>query len=242
MKNDHLTAPRGRRPAAARPGRAGARTAIALSLLALAAWTAPAQAEKADKEKPVNYSADSGDVNFQTKVGTLTGNVVVTQGTMTIHADKIILRQHPDNSVSVSATGNPITFRQKRDGVDEYFDGYAQRAEYDGAKELLELFDRAILRRGQDEIRSNYITYNAATEMFKAEGRAGSPTAPTEGSPGTRVRGVFQPKSEAMAKDAAKGGAKGAPKDQAKGAAKDLPKAPPVTLTPAPDIAPPGVK
>jgi lipopolysaccharide export system protein LptA len=235
---DPVTALRARRPAAARPGRRAARTIAFVALSALAAWAAPLHAEKADREKPVNYSADSGDVNYQTKVGTLTGNVVVTQGTMTIHADRIVIRQNPDNSVSVSATGNPITFRQKRDGVDEYFDGYAQRAEYDGSKEQLELFDRAILRRGQDEIRSNYISYNTATEMFKAEGRAGSPTAPTEGSPGTRVRGVFQPKSEATAKDAAKGGAKGAPKD----AAKDAPTGPPVALTPAPDIAAPAAK
>lgn len=195
-----------------------------------------ARAEKGDREKPINYSADAGDVNYETKLGTLTGNVIITQGTLTIHADKVVLKQNPDNSMSVSAVGNPITFRQKRDGVDEYFDGYAQRAEYDGAKEFLELFDRALLRRGQDEIRSNYITYNAATGIFKAEGRAASPSAPTEGGPGARVRGVFQPKSDALpgkgAKDASAPAAKAAPKA---GAA-------PVTLKPAGELAAPAAK
>jgi lipopolysaccharide export system protein LptA len=154
----------------------------------------PATAEKADRDKPINYQADSGDVNYQTKIGTLLGNVILTQGTLTIHADKIIFHQNPDNSVSATAYGNPITFREKRDNVDEYYEGVAQRADYDGQKRFLELFDRALLRTGTDEIRSNYISYNAETEFFKAEGRADTPAAAAGQSPlGARVRGVFQP-------------------------------------------------
>lgn len=171
------------------------RFAAACSLgLALAL---PAGAEQADRNKPINYQADSGDVNYQTKVGTLIGNVILTQGTMTIHADKIIFHQNPDNSVSATAYGNPITFREKRDNVDEYYEGVAQRAEYDGQKRVLQLFDRAWLRTGTDEIRSNYISYNADTEFFKAEGRADSrPPGPGEPPLGARVRGVFQPQSK----------------------------------------------
>ncbi len=138
----------------------------------------PAQAQRDDKSQPVNFTADHGEVNYQTKVGDLSGNVVITQGTMTIRADKITFKQNADNSISATALGNPITFRQKRDGTDEYFEGFAQRAEYDGEKELLELFDRALLKRGQDEIRSNYISYNTRSEQFRAEGRpdgAGTP-------------------------------------------------------------------
>lgn len=169
---------------------------VAAAILVAAAL--PVAAEKADRDKPINYQADTGDVNYQTKVGTLLGNVILTQGTLTIHADKIIFHQNPDNSVSATAYGNPITFREKRDNVDEYYEGVAQRAEYDGQKRFLELFDRALLRQGTDEIRSNYISYNANTEYFKAEGRAdsGRPTAGGEPPLGARVRGVFQPQSK----------------------------------------------
>ena len=166
----------------------------AVTALLGAAVALPAAAEKADRDKPINYQADTGDVNYQTKVGSLQGNVVLTQGTLTIHADKIIFHQNPDNSVSATAYGNPITFREKRDNVDEYYEGVAQRAEYDGQKRFLELFDRALLRQGADEIRSNYISYNAETEFFKAEGRADTrPPAAGEPALGARVRGVFQP-------------------------------------------------
>jgi lipopolysaccharide export system protein LptA len=215
----------------------------AAALLLIAALAAPAaMAEKTDREKPINYSADVGDVNYQTKIGTLSGNVIVTQGTLTIHADKIVLKQNPDNSLSATAIGNPVAFRQKRDGVDEYYDGYAQRVEYDGATEFLQLFDRALLRRGKDEIRSNYISYNAATELFKAEGRPETTPAPSDAGPGARVRGVFQPKSE----PAAGAAGKDTPGKPAKDAPGDASRAPagnaPLPLKPAGDIAPPAAK
>ena len=186
-----------------------------------------------DRDQPINYSADTGDVNYQTKVGALTGNVVITQGSLTIRADRISFKQNADNTLAVTAFGNPVTFRQRRPGTDEWFEGYAQRAEYDGAKELLELFDNALLRRGQDEIRSNYISYNAATELFKAEGRAA--TQPVPDSPGTRVRGVFQPRSDALP-------GKGAKEAPAKGPA-PAPSTPPA-LKSAPELGalPPAAK
>ena len=70
-----------------------------------------------------------------------------------------------------------MTFREKRDGVDEYYEGFAQRIVYDGQKRFVELFDNALLKKGSDQIRSNYISYDAETESFKAEGRPDSTTA-----------------------------------------------------------------
>jgi lipopolysaccharide export system protein LptA len=227
-----VTSPAPHLPPSPSPHPAGWRRAAAAAALVAALAAAPgAIAERADRDKPINYSADVGDVNYQTKVGTLTGSVIITQGTLTIHADRIVFKQNPDNSLSATAYGNPVSFRQKRDGLDEYFEGFAQRAEYDGAKELLELFDRALLKRGSDEIRSNYISYNSGTELFKAEGRETKGAAPEPG--GARVRGVFQPKSDALPGKGTKDAGKGAPKAPAAEAAA-------VTLKPAGELAVPG--
>jgi lipopolysaccharide export system protein LptA len=170
----------------------GAGSAVALAaatLCAALAGAAPAYAEKADREKPINFSGDAGDANLQARGGTLAGRVIITQGTLEIRADRIVFRQNADNSLSATAYGNPVALRQKRDGVDEYYEGYAQRLEYDGSKELVELFDNALLKRGQDEIRSNYVSYNTASELFKAEGRAGSVPRP-RGARHARARHV----------------------------------------------------
>jgi len=204
---------------------------------------APAHADKTDREKPINFSADQpAEVDFERRVGTLRGNVVITQGTTTIRADRIDFKQNPDNSLSATAYGNPVSFRQKKDGADEYFEGFAQRAVYDGQKQTLELFDRALLKQGSDEIRSNYVSYNSATGIFKAEGR---PDAPGVEGPGDRVRGVFQPRSESplgpkgdssAAKDAS--GKDSAGKDATATRDKAARRAPPLRLTPDASLGP----
>jgi len=51
-------------------------------------------------------------ISQDTPGGTLKGNVVITQGTITIHADRIDFKQNPDNSMSATAYGNPISFRR----------------------------------------------------------------------------------------------------------------------------------
>ena len=196
-----------------------------LVLLAALSFIAPAHAEKADRDKPVNFSSDdAGGVNYETRTGSLKGNVVITQGTMTVRADRIDFKQNADNSLSATVYGNPLSFRQKKDGSDEFYEAYAQKAVYDGQKELLELFDRALLKQGNDEIRSNYISYNTSTGAFKAEGRPDQ-AGPATG-PGARVRGTFQPRS-----DAAPGPAKGAtPAPASKAAPAKAPA--PLKLTP----------
>src|SRR5438876_12159717 len=99
-----------------------------------------ARAEKADKEKPINFSAEQpAEVDFEKRIGTLRGTVVITQGTLTIRADRIDFKQNADNSMSATAYGNPIACRPKKDGADEYHEGYAQRAVCDGQQDLLEL-------------------------------------------------------------------------------------------------------
>ena len=207
-----------------------ARRAMALMACALGAvLAAPAGADKGDREKPINFSADQpAEVDFEKRVGTLRGNVVITQGTTTIRADRIEFKQNADNSLSATAFGNPVSFRQKKD------EGFAQRAVYDGQKQLLELFDRALLKQGSDEIRSNYVSYNSATGIFKAEGR---PDAPGVEGPGDRVRGVFQPKSDSPFTGKAPAKGDGAAPDKAlanNAKATSEPKAAPLQLTPSP--------
>jgi lipopolysaccharide transport protein LptA len=56
----------------------------------------------------------------------------------------------------------------------------------------VQLFDDAQLKRGQDEITSNYIQYNSRTEVFQAS----SQKEPASGTEGPRVKAVLQPKAK----------------------------------------------
>ena len=155
---------------------------------------APAHAERADREKPLNIEADRmlADDGKQTVV--FEGRVVLTQGTFVLRADKLTVRQDKEGFQSGVATGSPATFRQKRDGVDEWIDGEAQRIEYDGKGERVELFDKARVSRDKDEVRGNYISYDTRSEIYRVQGAKELPAAP--GGRDGRVRAVIQPKKK----------------------------------------------
>jgi lipopolysaccharide export system protein LptA len=158
----------------------------------VAALAAPAAAEKADRDKPVNLEADKVTIDDARQTALFEGNVVLTQGTLQIRGDRMEVRQDKDGFQHGTAWGGPAHFRQKREGYDEYIEGSAERIEYDGRAEAMQMFNRAQLKRGSDEVRGNYISYDAKSEFFQATG--GAKNAETSGSAG-RVRAVIQPKS-----------------------------------------------
>ncbi|HTJ54213.1 MAG TPA: LptA/OstA family protein, partial [Nitrosospira sp.] len=51
-------------------------------------FISPVLAEKADKDQPVHLESDRATVQEANKLATFTGNVVLTQGTLIIRADK----------------------------------------------------------------------------------------------------------------------------------------------------------
>ncbi len=177
--------------------------ALAAGFLALACLgSLPASAEKADRDKPVNLEADRVDLDDARKEAIFEGNVSMTQGTLLIKADKIIVKQDADGFQYGIAFGKPAYFRQKREGFDDFIEGYGERLEYDGKVDKMQMFTNARIQRGGDEVRGDYIAYNAVTEFFQVIG--GGKSAASAGNPQGRVRAVIQPKP----KPGAEGGAK----------------------------------
>lgn len=159
----------------------------------------PAEAERADRTRPINLESDSMRVDDVQKTSVFDGKVVMTQGTLTIRADRITVRQDKEGNQFGSASGNPATFRQKRDGANEYIEGEAERIEYNGKIDKVEFFNRARLKREPaDEVRGNYISYDSRTEYFTVTGGAGPGSGSGSGGvPEGRVRAVIQPRNTA---------------------------------------------
>lgn len=159
-----------------------------LSALCAALLGSPAHAEKADRDKPVALEADTVTIDDIRKVSVYEGNVILSQGTLLLRADRVQVTQSADGLDKVVATGQPVSFRQKLDGRDEFIEGYANRIEYAGASSQLELIGQARLRRDGDELRGAQISYNANTEFYKV---VSQPDAKT---PAGRVRAIIRPK------------------------------------------------
>ena len=161
--------------------------AIAAATAALA--TVPALAERADRAKEIVIVADKGTGDDANKVTTFTGNVVVTQGTMRITAEKLTVREDAQGYKFYVASGSPVTFRQKRDKVEEYIDGEAQRAEFDDKADLLKLFTKARVKSGANQIAGEFISYDVQKELAEAAGAPPGVQAPKD----SRVKVIILP-------------------------------------------------
>ena len=167
--------------------------AIAAALAVGALFAAsPACAEKADRNKPIHVEADRATVDDAKQIMTLTGRVVITQGTTVLRGDKVEVRQDKDGFKSGTVWGNLAYFKQKRDGVDELIEGWSERIEYDSRAEKVEMFNRAMMKRGPDEVRGSYISYDISTEFFQVQSGGTKSAAVRPGD--NRVKMVLNPK------------------------------------------------
>lgn len=167
-----------------------------MALLAAGLASAPALAEKADRERPVEIEADNAEVDDKSKTTVFKGKVVITQGTLVIRGDKVTMVKDGKGRQSATALGDPATFRQKRDGVDEYVEGRGQRMDYDAERQLIQLRDNAEIRRGGDWARGQLIEYDSEKSTYRVIGD----TQRAEGAPagsGGRVRALIQPRTTA---------------------------------------------
>lgn len=173
------------------------KSAVSWAAVVLLLAVIPSYAEKADRDKPIQVEADRVSLDDLNKLSIFEGNVVLTQGTLLVKADKVTVRQDADKAQYASALGRPLSFRQKRDGADEYIEGWAERLEYDGKRNQVELFQKARLKRNNDEIRGDYIFYDAIAETFRVGPAAPTADKSTPVAPSGRVRMVIQPKPAA---------------------------------------------
>ena len=71
-----------------------------------------AWALSSDREQPINIESDTAELNEKTGVSTYRGRVVLTQGTLIIHSDTLVIYTNEEDIERVVAQGNPATYRQ----------------------------------------------------------------------------------------------------------------------------------
>lgn len=206
---------------------------VVLALLCL-----PAQADKGDRDQPTNIESDRLQYDDLKQTTVFTGNVILTKGTIMIRGDSLVLRQFPGNMQTALATGGPASFKQKRDGVDQYVEGRASEIQYDSRNESVRLVGNAIVKRLECDVATNEITggvivYNARTEQVNVDGKA-----PGESS--GRVRIIIQPRTDAgtLPSGSVADGTRSAPSDTKGKATKKCPTAPPLALQPSDRLEP----
>jgi lipopolysaccharide export system protein LptA len=174
----------------------------------LAGLVPMAQAEKADRTKPMNIEADAMRYDDLKQTSVFTGNVVMTKGTIIIRGTRIDVRQDPDGyqyGVVTAAPGKLAYYKQKRDaGTDEWIEGESEVIEYDSRADNVKFIRRAVMRRlygatVNDESSGPLIVYDQSNDTFTVNGSSLPPNAGVAAPQGGRVRAILTPKAAVSA-------------------------------------------
>lgn len=150
--------------------RASARFALAVVVLGLFA-AQPALARKSDRQQEMQVAAKNFD-GFQkpNSVSTLTGNVVITQGTLKATGAQAKVYFDADTQISrVVITGSPAHLEQLDDNGNLML-GDAATLDYDNLNGIAVLSGKAsVTQKGRGEAHGDRLTYNTETSQMTGE-------------------------------------------------------------------------
>ncbi|MER2538775.1 MAG: lipopolysaccharide transport periplasmic protein LptA [Azonexus sp.] len=168
------------------------------TLLIATLFSGAAVAERADRDKPLQLEANRISIDDAKKIQILEGDVVLIKGTMVLKSDRVVIVEDQYGFQKGTAFGGKnglARIRQKREGREEYMEGEAERIEYNTSNEVAELFHRAWVKSGEDEVKGDYIWYDGISEKYLVT--AGE-TRDIKAPP-ARVRAIIQPKNKGTA-------------------------------------------
>lgn len=159
-----------------------------LACLAVLLLPFAASAKTSDRNQPMNIDAASSDCNLIDDDGKcrFTGNVVITQGTLEIHADAADLYRVGGEADRVVLTGKPATMKQQMDDGSP-MNARADNIEYKVREDTIILTGNYSIESPKGSNAGQRMVYNTKTGNMQS------------GGDGTRVRTVIQPKTPAAA-------------------------------------------
>ncbi|ACS87412.1 lipopolysaccharide ABC transporter substrate-binding protein LptA [Musicola paradisiaca] len=136
---------------------------------ALFAVSLPALALTGDTDQPIHIDSDQQALDMQSNVVTFTGNVIVTQGSIKVQADKVVVTR-PNGQQGheiIEGYGNPATFYQMQDNG-KPVKGHAQKMRYELDKQLVILTGNAYLEQLDSNVKGDRITYLVQQQQMEA--------------------------------------------------------------------------
>jgi lipopolysaccharide export system protein LptA len=134
----------------------------------------PAFAVTGDTDKPIHIESDQQSLDMEGNVVTFTGNVVVTQGTIKVNADKVVVTRPGGEKGKevVEAYGKPATFYQMQDNG-KPVKGHGSKMRYELQNDYVILTGNAYLEQLDSNIKGDKITYLVKEQKMQASSEKG---------------------------------------------------------------------
>lgn len=161
---------------------------IALLVVLPAAWAAaPVLAKTTDRSAPMNIEADDASAMLtDDSDSVLTGNVLITQGSMEIGSNRAVIQRRGGEITQVELTGAPATLKQVADNG-EPMNASAARIVYTLSSDVVVLTGTVVIEQPRGTLRGETIKYDLKTGRLDG------------GGDGKRVQMRIMPKSTGTA-------------------------------------------
>ncbi|WP_105101693.1 lipopolysaccharide transport periplasmic protein LptA [Microbulbifer pacificus] len=144
--------------------------AAAIAALLLAGQT---HALPNDREQPVKVSADKFEANRSQNLSIYSGNVVISQGSLQIRADRVEVHGNTKGEINkVIATGAPAHFQQQVEESTSPVKARAKRIEFLVSTDALQLSGEAFVDRDGNTLSAEHIDYDLKSEQMQAQGQS----------------------------------------------------------------------
>ncbi|WPM84589.1 lipopolysaccharide ABC transporter substrate-binding protein LptA [Apirhabdus apintestini] len=141
---------------------------------ALFAASLPVFAMTGDTDKPIHIESDQQSLDMEGNVVTFTGNVIATQGSIKINADKVVVTRPggEQGKEVIEGYGNPATFYQMQDNG-KPVKGHASKMRYELQNDFVTLTGKAYLEQLDSNITGDKITYLVKEQKMQASSEKG---------------------------------------------------------------------
>lgn len=162
---------------------------IRFAVVCLILFSGAVSALESDSEQPIYIDSNTAVYDEKVQTSTYTGNVLATQGSIKIDAEKLVVYMKDGNITKLVATGRPSKFKQLPTVGKEEIYGEGLVNEFFPDKNLLIFTKNASVWQGDAKQSSEYIEYDTKNSVLKAGETA---------SDGMRVHSVIKPKPQSQ--------------------------------------------
>ncbi len=139
------------------------------ALLCASMLAGSAHARESDFTQPIDIDADRIEFDEKSGVQVWSGNVVLSQGTMRINAERIAITLVNKQLSRIEGSGAPIKFQQENE-AGELVTGQADAIDYDAVGKSLVLKGSATLQQPGQRLKSERIVFDSTKQKISAEG------------------------------------------------------------------------
>ena len=146
-----------------------------------------------DWQKEMTILSDSAEIDRRAGTVVYEGNVILTQGTLKIEADRLMILRNGDTLEKAVAEGDRARYQQQIEVGKPLTTALGDRIDYYTSERRIIITGDAELEQEGNIFSGERITYDMATETVRADGNTAESSTDSTDEDSGRIKVVIQP-------------------------------------------------